>query len=305
VSFGAAILGSTLARRPNTRCAIRFMNSPATSSLNPLATLWRHRDLLSQFSRRNIEQRHRGSFLGIFWTILTPLLSLAIYTFVFGFIFSGKFHPTDQAENGRDYALAIFIGLIFFNFLAEVLALSPSVIVTQPNFVKKVVFPLEVLPAATVAAAGFAASINLALALLGVRFLGHGLDWHALVLLLIAPPVILIALGCAWFISSLGVFIRDIGNAMPFLVQVLVYMSAVFYPLSFFDKIPPWVPHWVKTVLLCNPLLQAVESARRVVLWHTPVSSQVLILLWVVGIVVCAFGYFVFNKLRPTFADVL
>jgi lipopolysaccharide transport system permease protein len=281
------------------------MTRSAFNPLTPFLELHRHRDLLRQFARRTIEQRHRGSFLGLAWTVITPLLSLGIYTFVFGFVFNAGKFTDSPAETTVDYALGIFLGLIVFQFLSEVLAQSPSVVVTQPNFVKKVVFPLEILPAATVAAAALTAVISLALALLGVVVLGPGLDWHALYLLLIVPPVLLIACGCAWFLAAFGVFIRDIANAMPFIVQVLVYTSAVFYRVSLLEKVPFG---WIRAILLYNPLLHAVESTRRAVLWnlwHQPVEIHSLVLLWATGLVVCVFGYVVFQKLRPAFADVI
>ena len=294
------ILGSTLQAGWSTCFGHRFMSFSVFNPSTPFRELYRHRTLLAQFTRRMIELRHRGSFLGLVWTVVTPLLSLAIYTFVFGFIFDGRF--TDlQRETSLDYAIGIFLGLVLFNFLSEVMAQSPSVIVAQPNFVKKVVFPLVILPAATVAAAAVSATISLVLALLGVAVLGPGLDWHALLLFAIVPPVVLIAFGCAWFLSALGVFIRDIASAMPFLVQVLVYMSAVFYPMRLVWK----APVWLQDLLLLNPLLHAVESSRDAVLWHQPADPTMLVFLWTSGIVTCSGGYWVFHKLRPAFADVI
>lgn len=276
------------------------MNESGWNPLTPLLPLLRHRALLQQFVRRMIEQRHRGSFLGLAWTVLSPLLSLAIYTFVFGFVFRGRF--TDSpTETNLDYALGIFLGLVLFNFLGEVLSQAPGSIVSQPNLVKKVVFPLEILPAAAVGSALFTAGITLTLALLGVAFLGDGLDAHAFLLLLIIPPVILIGMGCAWFLAAFGVFIRDISAAMPFVIQILVYMSAVFYPLRLLDKAPPLL----QNIVLANPLLHAVESTRRAVLWHQPVEASTLVILWVTGGVLCLGGYAVFHRLRPAFADVV
>jgi lipopolysaccharide transport system permease protein len=276
------------------------MTSSAANPLTPFRELYRHRMLLRQFSRRVIEQRHRASFLGIVWTVLTPLISLSIYTFVFGVIWGGRF-TTDPTETNLDYALGIFFGLILFNFLSEVLAQSPGVIVGQPNFVKKVVFPLEVLPAAAVGAAAFSGAMSLALGLLGTVLFGRGLDWHMLWLFALVPPVVLIAFGVAWFFSAFGVFIRDIANAMPFIVQILVYVSAVFYPVGRLEALPDWA----RTILMANPLLHAVENTRRTVLWHQPVELSSLAFLWVSGIVICVVGYFAFAKLRPAFADVL
>lgn len=276
------------------------MNLSAANPLAPFRELHRHRALLRQFARRMIEQRHRSSFLGLLWTVLTPLISLTIYTVVFGYVFAARF--TDSAtETNLDYAMGVFLGLILFNFLSEVLAQSPSTIVTQPNFVKKVIFPLEVLPAATVGAAAFSAVISLTLAMIGIAIVSNGLDWHALMLFAIVPPVVLIAFGCAWFFSALGVFVRDVASAMPFIVHILIYMSAVFYPMRLLEK----TPEWAQTLLRVNPLLHAVESLRRAMLWHQPVETFSLIYLWVCGIVICLVGYVTFQKLRPAFADVI
>ncbi|HVS51469.1 MAG TPA: ABC transporter permease [Opitutaceae bacterium] len=274
------------------------MKSSPANPLAPFVDLYRHRTLLEQFTRRTIEQRHRGSFLGLLWAVIAPLLQLGIYSLVFGYFFKGKFGQIPN-ETGVDYALAVFLGLILFQFLSEVMALTPTTIVTQPNFVKKVVFPLEVLPAAVVGAAGFNALISLVLALIGTALLGHGVHLAAFWLVLILPPVALIALGCAWFLAALGVFIRDIANAMPFVVQALLYMSAVFFPVS-------WIPatKW-GTLLRLNPMLQAVESARRAVVWHLPVAGKSIAYLWVAGLLICLFGYVSFRKLKPAFADVI
>jgi lipopolysaccharide transport system permease protein len=273
------------------------MNESAWNPLAPFAQLHRHRDLFNQFARRAVEMRHRASMLGIFWAVLGPMISLAIYTFIFGFVFSSRFGN----ETGIEFALGAFVGLIVFNFMSEVLSQSPHTIVTQPNFVKKVVFPLEILPAATVGAASFSAGISLVIALTGVAVFGPGLDQHAFWLLAIIPPIAMIGFGCAWFFSALGVFIRDIANVMPFLMQILMFMSAVFYPKSRLFDAPPWG----QKILFANPLLHAVVSARNAVLFHQSPSQKVIVYLWVTGFVVYLFGYFAFRKLRPAFADVI
>jgi lipopolysaccharide transport system permease protein len=277
------------------------MNLSAANPLTPFLQLHRHRTLFNQFARRAVEARHRASMLGLLWAVLAPLLSLAIYTFLFGFIYDQNRFTGSKDETALEFALAAFIGLIIFNFFAEVLSQSPHTIVSQPNFVKKVVFPLEILPASTVGAALFSATISLVLLLVGVATLGHGLDRHAFWLFAIAPPIIMMAFGCAWFFSAIGVFIRDIANAMPFIVQIVMYMSAVFYPRSALDKAPPWAQH----ILLANPLLHAVENARNAVVFHQSPSPKALLYLWAFGFVVYFAGYLTFRKLRPAFADVI
>ena len=140
------------------------------------ADLWTHRELLWQFTLRNVELRHKGSHLGLIWSFLSPLLMLALYVLVFGYIFGGSFGVI-PGETRVDYALGIFIGLTIFHLLAETLALAPSLIVGNPNFVKKVVFPLEILPAANVGAALIHLLISLGLVLLSLLCCGHAMSW--------------------------------------------------------------------------------------------------------------------------------
>lgn len=274
------------------------MNASSWNPLTPFLLLWRHRDLLRQFTRRTIEQRHKASFLGIVWALLTPLLSLAVYGFAFGYVFGARYNMVPN-ESRFDYPLGMFLGLVLFQFLADILSQSPATIVSQPNFVKKVVFPLEILPVAAVGAAAFNAVIGLGLAILGVAVLGNGLQLDVLLLVAILPPVMLIGLGFAFFLSAFGVFVRDVANAMPFFVLVLVYTSAVFFPLSLIRDSAAWA------ILKFNPLLHAVEDTRRAVLWHLPVGASSLIFLWAAGVLTCFVGYFFFAKTRHAFADVL
>lgn len=274
------------------------MNTSSWNPLTPFRLLWAHRDLLHQFTRRTIEARHKGSVLGVIWTILLPLLSLALYSFVFGYVVGARYNQVPN-ETKFDYPLGMFLGLALFQFIGEILSQAPATIVTQPNFVKKVVFPLEILPIAVVGAAAFNAAVSFTLAILGVLFLARGLDANALMLFAILPPVLLIGLGCAWFLSALGVFLRDVANAMPFIVQVLIYTSFVFFPLSMIHGTAAW------TILRFNPLLHAVDATRRAVLWQLPVNTSGLIYLWIAGALICFLGYLFFSKTRPAFADVL
>jgi lipopolysaccharide transport system permease protein len=253
--------------------------------------------LIWQFTLRNIEIRHKGSYLGLVWSVLTPLLSFALYMFVFGYVFGGKYGVVPK-ETHLDYALGLFVSLAIMNLVVEVTSTSPLIIVTQPNFVKKVVFPLEILPVASVGASLFHFLISMSLAVLGVAIAGPGLSWSALWVPVIVLPVVLISFGIAWFASALGVFLRDIGQAAQFFGQVLIYASAVFYS----HRIVPPVA-WI--FLRLNPLLHAVELARAALLWHRPLPLAYLAYLYGFGIAAFVLGAAFFQKLKPTFADVL
>ena len=259
--------------------------------------LWRNRHLLWQFTLRNVELRHKGSHLGLIWSILQPLLMLGLYMLVLGYINQGKFGVREN-ETWIDFGLGIFLGLSLFHFLAEVLNVAPSLIVANANFVKKVVFPLEVLPTAVVGGAAFHLLISLSMVLVGLAVWGPGLDAGVLWLPVIVFPLILLALGFAWSLAAFGVFLRDIAQILQFLSAALLWASAIFYSAA---KIPPAA--WA--FLRFNPLLIAIEMARDAVLWHRPFPLIHLTYLYGVGIVACLLGYFLFRRLRPAFADVL
>jgi len=270
---------------------------PSHSPFAFAADLWRQRELLWQFTLRNVEVRHKGSHLGLIWSFLNPLLMLGLYVMVFGYIFGGKFGVLPN-ETKVDYALGIFFGLTLFQFFAEVLGVSPTIIVGNPNFVKKVVFPLEILPAASVGGAVFHMLISLCLVLLSLLFFGHGASWGILWLPVIIAPLVLLAMGTAWLFSALGVFFRDLGQLMQFLTMALMYASAVFFSVS---RIPPGI--WV--FLRFNPLMLAIELSRDVALWHRPINYHYLAYLYASGLIACYLGHLAFRRMKPAFADVL
>lgn len=260
------------------------------------ADLWTHRALLCQFTLRNVELRHKGSHLGLVWSFLNPLLMLGLYVLVFGYIFGGKFGISPD-ETRVDYALGIFLGLTLFHFLAEVLAIAPTIIIGNPNFVKKVVFPLEILPAASVGGAVFHLLISLGLALLSLHLFGHGIPLNILWLPVIIAPLILLGLGTSWFFSALGVFFRDISQVMQFLSMALMWASGVFFSAQRFPA--AWV------YLRFNPLLLAIDLTRDAALWDRPLNYHHLAYVYLTGFAVCYLGYAAFRRMKPAFADVL
>lgn len=265
-------------------------------STDTLSGLWGHRGLIGQFTRRNITLRHKGTHLGIAWVLLNPLLLLALYVFVFGFIFNGSFGR--PGETRVEYALGIFLGLCFIHFIAEIIGNAPTLITSQPNFVKKVVFPLSILPVAAVGASLYHLLVSLALVLVGALWFGPGLGWSVLWLPVIVAPVALLGLGLAWLVSALGVFLRDLTQVTQFVSMALLFASAVFYPKHL-------IPEAGWQILRFNPLLLAIESARDAVLWQEALNLRYLIYLWGVGLLSTGVGHAVFRRLKPDFADVM
>jgi lipopolysaccharide transport system permease protein len=263
-----------------------------------LADFARKRDLWWQFTVRAIEMRHRGSYLGIIWSVLNPLLMLGLYVLVFGFIFKGQLRP-NSGDSRVDFALGLFLGLILFNVIAETLGVAPTLIVAQPNLVKKVVFPLEVLPLSQLGSFWFHLLVSLSLLLVGIVVMGRSLPLLGLLWLpVILVPHLLLTGGLGLFLAALGVFFRDINQMIQFTAQIILYASAIVYSTSF---IPP--AGWA--VLKWNPLLETVQLARAALLWHQPINLGWLGYTYATGATVFIFGGWFFKKMQPAFADVI
>ena len=261
-------------------------------------SLWRNRSLCWQFTKRQVELRHKGSHLGLVWSFLSPLLMLALYVLVFGFIFSGRFKAQTVPESRIEYALIMFLGLAIHHFVAEVMTTAPTLVLANPNFVKKVVFPLEILPAANVGAAVVHFLITLGLVFAGALLSGVPLTWGVLWLPFLLLPLLLTAFGLALGLSALGVFWRDIIQITQFCVLALMFASAVFYPVSQISA-PVWA------ILRFNPLLLVIQEARGTVFWGHPLNISHVGYLYAFAIAAYFFGATLFQRLRGSFADVL
>lgn len=264
------------------------------------SNLWHYRDLVWQFTQRNIELRHRGSRLGHLWALINPLSMLMLYFFVFGLIFKTRFGALPN-ETTYDYLLAVFLSLSLFHVFSETLSSSPMLITSNPNFVKKVVFPLEVLPLAQLGATAFHLCIGIGLVLVGSVFSPPGLSWHALWLPVLMLPLFLLALGMSWALAALGVFLRDIGQLTAFAATAVMFASAVMYPTSRISEASPAM--W--QILRLNPLLQIIDLARHVALWHEPMPWTRLGYIYACAITVVIVGHACFGLLRRSFADVI
>jgi lipopolysaccharide transport system permease protein len=258
--------------------------------------LHQHRRLLFRFIWRNVQLQHKGSVLGLAWSVISPLLLFGVYAFVFIVVFKGRFGLVGT-ETRADYAIALFLSLALFQLFQEVITLAPMVIVQNPNYVKRVVFPLEVLPVAVFGAALFRCLISLALAVAATAIWGPGLTMTACWFPVIVSMLALLSLGTTWILSALGVFLRDLAPLMQFCAAVLMFMSGVFYSL---DRIPASL-----SFLRYNPLWVVLETGRRVLLWHLPPKGDELAYLGIISVGVCVAGHLVFRSLTPAFSDVL
>ncbi|MCF3652070.1 ABC transporter permease [Synoicihabitans lomoniglobus] len=262
-----------------------------------LSVFTSYRELLWQFTVRNLQMRHQGSYLGIVWSVLNPLLMVALYVFVFGYVFGGSFN-TSQPESRVAYALTVFLGLTIYGFVGEVMGFSVTSIISQPNLVKKVVFPMEILPTSAVWVAAFNTLISLLLVGIGLVFLGDGLPLRALWLPVVLLPLGMMMLGGAWLGAAIGVFFRDVGQTIGFLNMVVMFSSGVFYPVSA-------IPEAAWAILRFNPLLLTIHMARECMIWNEPFNPKYLAYTFLVGFGMMVTGHWVFQRLKSAFADVV
>jgi lipopolysaccharide transport system permease protein len=259
--------------------------------------MWRNRELIYQFTRREIEGRYRGSFLGIFWSLAKPVFMLLVYTLVFGVIFRSSW-PQSRVGGLYDFALVAFCGLTVFGLFSECIGRAPSIVTSVPNFVKKVVFPLEILPISVFGAALFHMFVSLAILVVAQWLLAGFVPWTLVLLPLVLLPGVFLCLGAMWLLASLGVFVRDLDQAVGLGMQLLFFLTPIVYSTEM-------VPPPLRSLLLLNPLAPVVENARRVALWGELPALPSLALWLVVTSLFMALGYAWFVRTRRAFADVL
>lgn len=258
---------------------------------------WLQRQLFLKLLRRDFAERYRGSYLGLLWSLLLPLLSLLVFTFFFGVIFRVRWPGSSDGSLG-DLALTLFIGLALYNFLAECLTQAPGLILAHANYVKNVIFPLEMLPAVRVASALLTLLTTLLVILLLQAVLGSGLSWNVLWSFAALLPLVLFLLGLSWFLAALGVYIRDIQMLIVPLTQLLMFLSPVFYPITALpEALRPW--------LQLNPLALTIEQMRGVILFGQPLDWMPYLLSLSAASLTMLFGLWWFARTRKGFADVL
>ena len=268
--------------------------------LNPIAmvrNLWQHRDLIRQFTKREIEGRYRGSFLGLFWSFINPLVLLLIYTFVFGIVFKSRW-PEGPTGGLAEYAIIIFCGLVTYNVFSECVGKASNLVIQVPNYVKKVVFPLEILPVSVLGGALFHGGIGLIILLTANLLMGGRLNWTIVFLPIVLLPLIFLCLGLGWFLSSLGTFIRDINYTVALIVQVLFFLTPIFYSLSA-------VPQAARSLIYLNPLTSIIENVRSILLWGTLPDWQDIITSIILSVTMMLLGYAWFMKTKKAFSDVI
>jgi len=249
--------------------------------------------LLGQLIKRDVLLRYRGAMFGVAWVFINPLIMLGIYAYVFGHIFQARW---PQQGNGAPFWLVLYSGLIAFNIFSDTISRAPTAVKNYPNFVKKIIFPVEILPLVPLGAALVHAMFNVLILLAALAWAGQ-LNLQVILYPLMLLPLVLIALGLSWFLAAWGVFIKDMSQIVPPFVQMLLFLSPVLYPAAS-------VPESFRPLYHYNPLGAVIEACRSAALgqpinWTSWASALVL------GLVASGLGLAFFKHSREEFADAL
>jgi lipopolysaccharide transport system permease protein len=241
--------------------------------------------------------RYRGSLLGLGWSFFNPLLMLLIYSFVFSVVFKARWDV--EAEEGKVlFAIVLFVGLIVHSLFTEVVNRAPGLILGNPNFVKKVVFPLEILPVVALGAALFHSLVSFLVLLIALLIFDGYLHWTIVLFPLVLMPLIILTTGFAWILASLGIYLRDLSHVVGLLTTVMMFLSPIFYPLSA-------LPENYRPLMFLNPLTFIIEESRAVIVFGEMPAWGGLLVYSLVAIGVAWLGFWWFQKTRGGFADVM
>lgn len=262
------------------------------------ALLASNRGLLWQFSMRNVQARYKGSVLGLVWMFVQPLMMLSVYTFVFSVVLKAKWGVGAADESNGSFAVVMFCGMALYNLFSESISMCCSCVNANANLVKKVIFPVEILPAAQVLS-----TFVLGLAWFVLLFIGSWIvlgfvGWTMLLLPIVLLPLMFFTLGMSYFVASLGVFVKDTQYVVGVLLQILFFATPIFYPVSAVPEELRWVLNW-------NPLTVFIEQARNVFLYGLVPDWLFLGIATLVSLVVLQLGFFFFARTKRGFADVL
>jgi len=268
-----------------------------TSLLALASSLGRNRQLIFQMTKREVVGRYKGSAFGLAWSFLNPILMLIIYTFVFSVVFKARWGE-GSTDSKTQFAILVFVGMIVQALFSEVVNRAPSLILSNTNYVKKVVFPLEILPIISMAAALFHALISIFVLLIAFILFNGYLSWTVIFIPLIFLPYVILVLGFSWILASLGVFMRDVGQTIGIFTTAMMFMSPVFYPVS---ALPAKYQIW----MLLNPLTFIIEQFRSVIVAGQLPDWSGLGIYYLIALMFMWVGYVWFQGTRKGFADVL
>ncbi len=273
------------------------MQAFSISPREMFASPWRNRELLVAMIKRDVVGRYRGSIMGIAWSLFNPLIMLVIYTFVFSVVFKSRWGTAGEGDQA-DFAILLFVGMIVHGLFAECVNRAPGLVLSNVNYVKKVVFPLDILPCVAFGSAFFHACVSLAMLLLVQLAMGQQIPWTVLIFPAILLPLAFATMGFAWLLASLGVYVRDIGQITGMFTLILMFVSPVFYPIT---ALPPRYQPW----LYINPLTFIIEESRNTLIFGRAPDLAHWSAILVASLLMAWGGFAWFQKTRRGFADVV
>ncbi len=262
-----------------------------------LRAVYQNRSLIRQMIQREVTGRYRGSILGITWSFFQPLLMLAVYTFVFSVVMQTSWRG-DGGDGKVNFAIVLFSGLIVHSLFAESVNRAPTLILSNVNLVKRVVFPLEILSVVAVGVALFNFLVGLVILLAAMILSGLSFHLTALYLPLIVIPLVLVTLAITWFLAAMGVYLRDLCHVVMVMTTVLLFLSPVFYSISA-------VPEQVRKYIYLNPLSFVIEQVRAVLIWGVAPEWTGVLIYWGISLLAAWLGFYLFQWSRKGFSDVL
>lgn len=253
-------------------------------------------NLIVSLTKRDIASKYKGSLIGVLWSFIFPLLMLTVYTFVFSVVFQARWSGGEGSKT--EFALVLFCGLIFFNLFSDCISRAPTLITSNVNYVKKVVFPIEILPIVSLLSSFFHFVISLIVWII-FYIIFFGVPHATFILVpLIFIPFAMMVLGLSWFLSSLSVYVRDVTQIVGVAVMVLMYLSPIFYPVSM-------LPESYQVFMKLSPLTFIVESARDLMIFGNGLNIFEFFLYTAISLLTMVFGYIWFLITKKGFADVI
>lgn len=259
---------------------------------------YHHRNLIKQFTKREFDLKYKGSMLGGLWSFITPLLMLAVYTFIFSVVFNARW-GLEQSDNKFEFAMIIFSGLIMYNIFNETVSKSTTIILSNVNYVKKVIFPLEILPFTALLSSLINALLNILVLILGIMIFVPGWNIEGIIISTIfLIPISLFSLGFAYIVASVGVYIRDLTYTIGVFLNILFYVTPIFYPISL-------VPEFMHPIMNLNPLTFLIEGFRNAVFASELPNFIHFLTFTLIGYLFMLLSFYLFHKLKRGFADVI
>lgn len=260
------------------------------------ASVWRNHSLIINLTKRDIVSRYKGSVFGLLWSFFNPIFMLVVYTFVFSIIFKARWGHSNGSKS--EFALILFAGLIIFNFFAECFNRSPLSVISNTNYVKKIVFPLEILAWVNICSSLFNTVVSVIVWMIFYVALIGWPHYTLIIFPVVLVPILFFTLGLSWILMSIGVYLRDIAQVVGLLTTILMFLSPIFYPIDS-------LPKEYQPLLNMNPLAPAIAQMRDVLYWGLMPNWTEYIIYLVISMVISFVGFIWFQKTRKGFSDVL